>query len=137
MEGIIISEAIPTQEEIDNTTKKLRNNRSPGEDNIISEMIKYSGPSMKNEIYKLITQTWNEEKIPDNWKIGIICLIHEKGDKTECSNYRRITLLNVMYKILTRLINKRIGEITENVLGEYQCGFRSNRSTTELLFIMR
>jgi hypothetical protein len=63
-------------------------------------MIKYSGPSMRNKIYKLITQIWNEEKIPDNWKIGIICPIHKKGDKTECSNYRGITLLNVMYKIL-------------------------------------
>jgi hypothetical protein len=82
--NINILEDIPTQEEIDNTTKKLRNNRSPGEDIIISEMIKYSGPSMRNEIYKLITQTWNEEKIPDNWNIDIICLIYKKGDKTEC-----------------------------------------------------
>jgi hypothetical protein len=42
-----------------------------------------------------------------------------------------------MYKIQTGFINKRISEIVENILGEYQCGFRPNRSTTEQLFIMR
>jgi hypothetical protein len=42
-----------------------------------------------------------------------------------------------MCKILTGLINKRISEITENIFGEYHCGFWPNRSTAELLFIMR
>ena len=38
-------------------------------------------------VHKLIDSIWNEEELPQQWKEGIIVLIGEKGDKTDCSNY--------------------------------------------------
>lgn len=66
----------------------------------------------------------------------MICLIHKKGDRKDCNNYRRRALLNVANKIFTNCILSRIKEAAENVIGDYQGGFRPGRSTTNQIFIV-
>ena len=80
---------------------------------------------------------WEEETLPREWTEGIICPIYKKGDRMLCSNYRPITLLNVVYKIYTILINNKLSKAVEDKLEECQMGFRTNRSTIDNLFIIR
>jgi sorting nexin-29 len=70
--------------------------------------------------------SWHQEKIPEEWKLGIIRPIHKKGDKMQHDNYRGITLLNAAYKIFTALIHKRLSEKAEGKIGDYQMGFWTN-----------
>ena len=92
---------------------------------------------MKQRIHKLIGRIWEEETLPSEWTEGIICPIYKKGDRMLCSNYRPITLLNVVYKIFTILIHNKLSKIVEDKLEECQMGFRANRSTIDNLFIVR
>ncbi|PNF20043.1 hypothetical protein B7P43_G05813 [Cryptotermes secundus] len=45
--------------------------------------------------------------MPDQWKESIILPVHKKGDKTDCSNYRGISLLSTSYKILSNILLSR------------------------------
>jgi len=59
---------------------------------------------------------WEEETLPTEWTEGIICPIYKKGNRMICSNCRPITLLNVVYKIFSILINNRLSKMVERKL---------------------
>ena len=94
----------PSYNEVAYVINSLKNNKSAGLDGITAELIKNGGISLFERIYQLMMMIWNEEKLPEEWTIGIIQPIYKKGDKLICNNYTGITLLNVVYKILSGII---------------------------------
>jgi hypothetical protein len=116
---------------------ELKKNKAPGEDKITGEIIKYGGEKVWDLIYELITNIWEQGEMPKEWLIALIQPIHKKKDKTNCSNYRGISLLNITYKVMANIIAKRLSPYTEELLGDYQCGFQKNRSTTNHNFVLR
>ena len=73
------------------------------------------------------------------WKDAIIMILHKKKDRTECDNYRGISLVAHGGNILLKIIARRLIEYCERVgiLPEEQSGFRPNRSTTDIMFVIR
>jgi hypothetical protein len=106
-------------------------------DQIPAELIKAGGRTIRFEIHKLINSIWNKEELPEQWKESIIVPIYKKGDLTDCSNYRRISLLSTTYKILSNILLLRLTPYAEEIIGEHQCGFIRNRSTTDHIFCIR
>jgi hypothetical protein len=76
---------------------KLKKYKSPGRDQIPAELIQARSEILLSAIHKLINSVWNKEELPAQWKESIIVPIHKKGDKTDCSNYRGISLLSTSY----------------------------------------
>ena len=59
-------------------------------------------------------------------------------EQTACGNHRGISLLSTAGKILARImLNRLIPLVAEKNLPESQCGFRRNRSTTDMIFTVR
>jgi len=75
------------------------------------------------EIHKLIITIWNKEEFPEDWKESIIVPIYKKGDKTDCSNYRVLSLLPLTYKSLSNILLARLTLYAEEILGDHGCGF--------------
>ena len=125
-----------TISEVSTAIKKLKNNKSSGEDNIVSELLKYGGPELHREIHKLITNIWNQEEIPAEWLSSVIIPIHKKGDKTICGNYRGISLLSTTYKVFSNVLYERIYPYYEEIVEDYQGGFRKEKSVTDQCFIL-
>lgn len=130
-------EAIPTIEEVSAAIKAQKNYKAPGIDNITAEMIKKGGKELVVRLHQLICEIWEQERMPEQWSMAIICPIHKKNDKTCCDNYRGIALLSTVYKVFTKILARRLMPFTEAILGDYQCGFRPNRSTTDQIFSVR
>ena len=121
----------PSAFEVELAIEKLKNCKSPGIDQIPAELIKAGGRTIFCEIHKLIISIWNEEELPDEWKESIILPIYKKGDKTDCNNYRGIALFPTTYTVLSNILLSRLIPYAEEIIGDHQCGFRRNRSTTD------
>jgi hypothetical protein len=88
-------------------------------------------------MYELVRQIWEEERIPEEWKEKTVVPIHKRGDRDRCKNYRRITLGNAAYKILSNVILGKIKPDIEKVMGDYQNGFRDGRSVIYNIFALK
>jgi len=82
----------PSASEFELANDKLKSDKSPGIDRIPAERFKTGGRTICLEIRKLITSIWKKEKLPEEWKESVIVPIHKKGNKTDCSNCRCISL---------------------------------------------
>jgi len=127
----------PSAFEVELAIGKLKSHKSPGIDEIPAELIKAGGGTICGEIHKLITSIWKKEKLPEEWKKSIILPIHKKGNKTDCNNYRGISLLPTTYKILSNILFSRLTPYAKEIIGDHQCGFRRNRSTIDHIFCIR
>ena len=90
------------------------------------------------EFHRLTTLIWREGKVPQQWKDAVITVLHKKGDKTECGNHRGISLVSHAGKVLLEVVARRLSAYCEakGLLPEKQCGFRPNRSTTDMMFVV-
>lgn len=127
----------PTLQEVKEILSNSRNAKAPGKDGINMELIKHGGDVIMEYIFMLIKKIWKEEKLPADFEVGQIILIHKKGSQQECKNYRGITLLNTTYKILSTLIQRRLQEKARNIIGQYQNGFVKGKSTTDAVYILK
>jgi hypothetical protein len=46
----------------------------------------------------------------------------KNGDKTDCNNYRGISLLSISYKLLSNTLLSRLSPYTDEIIGDHQCG---------------
>jgi hypothetical protein len=116
--------------------EKIKSHKSPSLDHLPAELIKACGKAIRCESHKLISIR-NKEELPEEWKKSIIVPIYKKGDKTDCNNYRGISLLPTTYKILSSILLSRLIPYAKEVIGDHQCGFQRKRLTTDHIFCIR
>ena len=124
-------------EEVQDARKSLKNGKSPGEDLITAEMVKALDENGIIALQRLFNEILENEHVPNDWKKGIIICVPKKGDLSQCSNWRGITLLSVPCKTLSQLIYNRIRGFTETILREQQAGFRQGRGCSDQIFVLR
>ena len=129
---------IPTMDEMAKAIAGLKDGKAPGGDGIPAEVWKHGGDNLFSRLHQLITNAWEVGSIPQAWKDASIVTIYKKGDRTDCGNYRGISLISIAGKIFARILLNRLStHITPEVVPETQCGFRGNRSTVDLIFCLR
>ena len=81
-------------------------------------------------LHEVLCQCWQEGAVPQDTRDSkIITLYKNKGERSDCNNYRGISLLSIVGKVFARVILIRLQKLAERIHPESQCGFRAERST--------
>ena len=128
----------PSLRDVIEIIRKLPSGRAPGADGITGEMLKAASDAVAPRLHALFQRVWEAERVPVEWKEGIILSFYKnKGDRRCTSNYRPITLLSVPSKVLTTLVLKRIQPLLLAKRRPQQAGFTPTRSTTDCILTLR
>ena len=132
----------PTMQELTDAIRSLANGKAVGPDGVSVELFKITlngDPALRRRLLDIVVRIWRGGEVPQQWKYAIIMVLHKKKDRTECGNYRGISLVAHAGKILLKIIARRLSEYGERVgiLPEEHSGFRPNRSTTDMMFVIR
>ena len=116
-----------TRAEVRNAIKKLRNGKAAGCDNIPPEAIKGGGEVSEEILLGFCNRIWNKEKVPEEWKKGLLIKLPRKGSLSHCRNWCGIMLLNMASKVFCRVILERVKTALDKKLRDEQAGFRAGR----------
>ena len=119
----------PTDEkEIEQKIKAMKDNKALVPNSIKTKILKVHSKTSSKHLAELINLRLNQGKLPTILKIVIP--IHKRGNKSECDNYRPISLISNIIKLIEKRGLYSFLE-KEQLLFEGQCGFRNNQSITD------
>jgi hypothetical protein len=102
--------------------KLMRNGKSPGEDNISSELEKCAPEEFKLRL----------------WRNAIVIAIFKKGVTEDAQKYYRgISICNTCCQIYSKIFNMKLQSYSEQLMTESQNGFRTGRSCTARIFCLK
>ena len=73
----------------------------------------------------------------NDWNLSVPFPVLKKEDLTICANYRAISLLPIVYKVLKGVLCKRLRSIVKTRIDPYMCGFRPGKFTIDQAFTLR
>ena len=132
-------DANPTIEELEKALDSLASGKAPGKDGIPPEVLKTSKESsLLHHLHDLLLLCWEEGSVPQDMRDAkIVTLYKNKGERSDCNNYRGISLLSIVGKVFARVVLNRLQTLAERIYPESQCGFRAARSTIDMVFSVR
>lgn len=118
-----------TPGELDSAIGTMKVNKSAGLDDIRTEQIKQFGPKTRVWLLNFMNKCVEDLQIPKLWrKSRVVALLKPGKEPTEAKNFRPISLLFHLYKILERMVLNRISLLVDEALIPQQTGFRPGKS---------
>ena len=136
-EDVDINTDPPSLEEVKAAIKSMKNGKAPGADGVTAEMLKIDEDETPKLLTEIFEEIWQEEELPQSWKLGLIVKLPKKGDLTNCNNWRGITLLSLTSKIFSKIIQNRLSKTMDGQIRNEQAGFRPGRSCSDQIFVLR
>ena len=114
-------------QECERAINNIKSNKSPGEDGLPIEFYK----GFWNEIGQFLVDVYNKcfqkGELPLSMRKSVITLIFKKGDRTDISNYRPISLTNTDYRILASVLSARLQTVITDIISPDQVAYIKGR----------
>ena len=124
-------DATITVPEVRTAVLRCGNNKSPGPDCLPAEFYKEFLDLIDTELAAVLNEAADNGELPPSMLLGEITLLYKKKDPRDVRNYRPITLLNVDYKILTKVLGARIAATLDSIISSPQTGFVPRRRISD------
>jgi hypothetical protein len=117
--------------------KNINPNKATGPDSIPRKFLRDLGQEITSTLTLIFNASLHQGRIPSQWSKAAVVPLFKKGDKGKVSNYRPASLTSTTCKIMEHIINSNIIKHLEinNILSDYQHGFRKERSCESQLVI--
>ena len=117
----------------------MPNWKAVGPDALPAEVLKLDHPEFIRHFHNLLVNVSSTGEVSQQWRDSTIKVLHKKKDRSDCNNYRGISLVAHSGKVLLKKVASRLSNYCEakRILPEEQCSFRPARSTIDMLFVVR
>ena len=128
-----------TETEILCALKKLKRGKAPGPDGLSSDFFQHATDVHVRFLLPLFNKIFSTGNYPESWSNAVIFPLHKKGNTRRVDNYRGISLLNIISKLYSSIINERLSRFCEDndLIPEAQAGFRKGYSTIDNIFTLQ
>ena len=121
------------KEEVEKTIQSMKKGKATGSDEISTEMLR----ALDDEITNLCNIMYNSGIVPTDLKQSIFITLTKKSKAQSCTEYRTISLMSHITKLLLKVIEQRIVKKIDNEVSRLQSGFRTGSGTREGIFNLR
>lgn len=114
---------------------KLDTSKATGPDGIPARVLKECAKDLGRPITSLYTLCFRSGVQPSMWKTANVVPVHKRDSKSVMKNYRPVSLLSILSKVMESIVNQRLTSFLEKhgLLSKHQFGFRGGMGTADLL----
>jgi hypothetical protein len=124
-----------TESELRHALSSMQNGKSLGPDGYTVEFFKSFYDLLKDDLLLLVRESQREGKIYGPLNATFLCLIPKKQNSEMFEDYRPISCCNVVYKLIAKIIARRLRPLLSEIIGEEQFGFLQNRQIHDAVVI--
>ncbi|CAI5994610.1 unnamed protein product [Closterium sp. NIES-65] len=125
-----------SEEEVRAAVRELAPGKSPGQDGLPKELFEHNWDLLGPVLMQFIESFTRTAKLPREVSTAVTILLHKKGSKEELGNYRPITLLSTVYKVLAKVLASRLKKVLHEVISEDQAGFLPGRRLADAVAVV-
>lgn len=111
--------------------------KSLGMDGFNIEFFKYYQHGIEENLFNVVTRFFNVSNPLNSWSITNVVLIPKKDNPKVVSDYRPISLCNVCYKIIAKILANRLKFILPNIIGKEQADFIRDCTSTDKIIVIQ
>ena len=115
---------------------KLSLNKSVQDTDIPVKILKENADYFAEHICLQFNETICSSKFPKSFKFANVTPVFKQGSRNQKDNYRPVSILPIISKIFEKLICRQLSNHFDNILSEFQCGFRKGYSPQHCLLLL-
>lgn len=116
-----------TKEEIDSTVASCDSNKASGPDGFNFKFVKSAWETIKHDMYEIVEKFWASSSLPSGCNTAYIALIPKVDNPTSFKDYRPISMVGCIYKIVVKLLAKRLQAVVNSLIGPLQSSYIEGR----------
>ena len=132
-----ICNGLMTNDECLQALKSMGSNKAPSVSGFNKEFMLFFWEDFGEIVVRYINHAYSKGKLFINQRRGVLTLIPKAGDQKKLNNKRPICLLDIVYKIIAKVLASRLGAVVQNIISPDQTGFLKGRCIQDNLRLIQ